>query len=85
MSGATIRDADTSRRTDFDHRTRRRVDANVRSGMRLTEAGQFDAMRSTCDHTQRAKHKNSRYFLVIANVVIKQLLLPQAANVTIRR
>lgn len=59
--------------------------SNVRSGMRLTEAGQFDAMRSTCDHTQRAKHKNSRYFLVIANVVIKQLLLPQAANVTIRR
>jgi hypothetical protein len=66
--------------------------ALVEGSMQMSEAACVSPRRDNstqcAQHAttpQRAKHKNSRYFLVIANVVIKQLLLPQAANVTIRR
>jgi hypothetical protein len=36
--------------------------SNVRSGMRLTEAGQFDAMRSTCDHTTASETQKQPVF-----------------------
>ena len=66
MSGPAAADANTSRRRDGEDRIRQEMPmrevSNVRGAMRHTEAGQFDAMRPTCDQPTTHERRKQAVF-----------------------